>query len=102
MEIIKTNIGSKLTFKHFGTQHLRVDGCNEIRLTSRRNDILPNSGLVENGTSFDTPGISGDVSIVEIKEFLDFFCDSGTPRVWWHCSGRFFHSYEIVARCHFY
>ena len=31
-----------------------------------------------NGTSFDTPGISGGVSIVEIQEFLDFFCDSGT------------------------
>ena len=42
MEIIKTAIGSKLPFRNFGTKHLRVDGCNEIRLTSRRNDILGN------------------------------------------------------------
>ena len=42
MEIIKTAIGSKLPFAHFGTKHLRVDGCNEIRLTSRRNDIHGN------------------------------------------------------------
>ena len=39
MEIIKTAIGSKLPFRNFGTKHLRVDGCNEIRLISRRNDI---------------------------------------------------------------
>ena len=42
MEIIKTAIGSKLPFRNFGTKHLRVDGCNEIRLTGRRNDILGN------------------------------------------------------------
>ena len=42
MEIIKTAIGSKLPFRNFGTKHLRVDGCNEIRLTSRRNDINGN------------------------------------------------------------
>ena len=42
MEIIKTAIGSKLPFRNFRTNHLRVDSCNEIRLTSRRNDILGN------------------------------------------------------------
>ena len=47
MEIIKTAIGSKLPFRNFGTKHLRVDGCNEIRLTGRRNDILGNLHIYE-------------------------------------------------------
>ena len=54
MEVIKTTIGSKLPFSHFGTQHLRVDGCNEIRLTSRRNDILGNLHTYRKARTTDT------------------------------------------------
>ena len=42
MEIIKTAIGRKIPFSNFGTHDLKVGGCNEIRLTSRRNDIHGN------------------------------------------------------------
>ena len=42
LEIIKNILGTKLPFLNFGTQHLRVDGCNEIGLTGRRNDVLGN------------------------------------------------------------